>query len=797
MYHNKMKVIKRDGTFQELSFNKVMYRLRKLTSDKSLGVLNNIDSDIISQEVIKNIYDNVKTSELDEVSARLAIGMSTEHPEYSKLASRIIISNMHKNTTECFSEAMEKLYSNTNEDGYKVPLIADDVISIVRENKNRLDFCIDYNRDYLFDYFGFKTLERSYLLKIYLGDKQYKIVERPQHMWLRVSLGIHKNDIDSVIQTYELMSTLHFTHASPTLYNSGTPRPQMSSCYLQQIEDSMVGIYKTLTDCALISKYAGGIGVNVSEIRAKGTYIKGTNGRSDGLVKMLKVFNETARFANQGSKRNGSFAMYLEPWHADIEEFLELRKNSGDETMRARDLFYALWICDTFMKAVENDKEWYLMSSDMSPGLTEVYGDDFEKLYYKYVEEKKYIKVIKAREIWNKILVSQIETGMPYMGYKDAVNNKCNQKNIGIIKSSNLCIEISLFSNTEETAVCNICTFSLPKYVEEDSQGNKVYNHAKLYDIVKIATKNMNNVIDNNFYPTPETKRSNMRHRPIAMGVQGFANTLFEMKIPFESDEAKIINKEIFETIQFAGWTASMELARESNQKYSTFEGSPISKGEFQHNMWNIDDSELSGRYNWDELRQNIKKYGVLNSMITALPPTASTSQILGNYESFEPPTSNMFMRSTLSGDFPVINKYLVNDLITLNLWNTDMKEQIMYNNGSIQNIKQIPVHLKKLYKTIWEVSQKTLIDLSRDRSIFIDQMQSLNIYIERPTISKLSSMHFYGWKQGCKTGMYYLRSKPQSSAEKFTISNKSQQEEQDALVCSIDNRDACMACSG
>lgn len=1479
-----MKVTKRNGESEELQFDKVLQRLRNLVNHKSLGTLKNIDPDVISQQVIKNIYDGVKTTELDEVAARITIGLSTEHPEYSELASRIIISNMHKNTSEDFNKAMEILFHNKTEDGIEVPLVSENLIKIANENKEKLNSVLDYSRDYLFDYFGFKTLERSYLLKIYSKeDKEYKIIERPQHMWLRVSLGIHGEDIEKAIETYNLMSTLHFTHASPTLFNSGTPRPQLSSCFhedtivttvnkgplkiknvqkgdevithlgnvkkvvqihknelngrkfydlnisktapikvtdnhklwvlskqnttpgwksvedltdgdfvsipnkkekatytenldisslknifkedekydfqvdetsitmiskwkhnnlnnnqtikcsrkhsqinrywkvedtfakflgvfygdghimtkdkipsgvgitihdkntelikfceetgykifgikpcvhkmknqnvvqvlynskyighvftelfgkgfngkklwmemyawgrnlvlsfleglittdgcvskddivsvqmsnvdfmrglyyllrnnnidtsygnvktpknstkdcvqiniprdeinkdnitkfynddrmthsdvkksrnqyshievngfkflkyisktqiqenlpkyvytlgieddhsynvegiiaencfLLGIDDSMQGIYKCLSDCAINSKHAGGIGLHVSNIRSKGSYIKGTNGRCDGIVKMLKVFNETARFANQGSKRNGSFAIYLEPWHEDIYEFLELRKNSGDEALRARDLFYAMWICDAFMVAVKKDDWWYLMSEDTNKGLTDAYGEEFTKLYYGYVEAGNYRKKIKARDLWQKILVSQIETGMPYMSYKDSVNMKCNQKNIGTVKSSNLCVagdtniltsegvfkikdlegkqvkiwnskmfsqvtptktgenqklinvrfnngselkctpyhkfyiqnveekntdvveakdlkpgmklidckfpvikegkddfkapyehglfsadqkyfpeyfkhfkddnveefkflsfppincnlqtklkwlagffdgsdvrmgsdviyienyivpskfltlvkyllqtlgvnpvvnrnililycsdvqgvvdlgfsskklniqrisslnfktkltvsvedisevsgthdtycfneplehkgifngvvtgncnEITLVSSPEETAVCNICTFSLPKYVEKNSKGKFVYDHKKLYDVVKIATRNMNNIIGLNFYPTPETKRSNLRHRPIAMGIQGLANVFFKMKIPFESEEARVLNKDIMETIQYAGWTASMELAREKGMTYETYEGSPISKGIFQHNMWGVDDSELDGRWNWDKLRRDIKEHGVLNSMITALPPTASTSQILGNYESFEPQNSNMFMRSTMSGDFPIINKYLINDLIDLGIWDNDMKAEIINDNGSVQHIQKIPDHIKKIYKTIWEIPQKHLIDFSADRALFVDQTQSLNCFVQKPNIGNLTSMHFYAWEKGLKTGMYYLRSKAANQAEKFTVSQSIQQSKKKnnaLLACSIDNREECVSCSG
>lgn len=1160
-----MKITKRNGVKQDLSFDKVLHRISNLATDKTIGVLNNIESDIISQQVIKNIYDGITSSEMDDIASRIAISLTTENPEYGILASRIAISNMHKSTNESFVTSMEILYNNTTEDGISVPLLNDTTINIIRNNKDEFERCLDYSRDYLLDFFGFKTLERSYLLKIYdgmiKGVNKNRVIERPQHMWLRVSIGIHKDDIKKVIETYNLMSTFQFTHASPTLFNGGTCRQQMSSCFLLSIPtDSMQGIYKCISDCAMISKNAGGIGVHVSNIRSKGSYIKGTNGRSDGLVKMLKVFNETARYANQGSKRNGSIAIYIEPYHADIYEFLELRKNSGDETMRARDLFYALWINDVFMEAVETDSDWYLMSEDTCHGLSDVYGKEFKELYNLYIKEKKYRKIVKARDLWQKILVSQIETGMPYMSYKDTVNEKSNQKNVGTIKSSNLCVapetkiltskgyyeikdiqnqevevwngnkfskttvlktgenqellkvklsngseiectpyhkfyiiegerssddprirkieakeltsgmelincdfpiiregdnsfpspyengllsadgtngeggkcisgstyckdnlnrnishignisndyvcngmqglghpvlylygekkelinhlsfksykvdvnknrincvlnrndivkkftvpincnldiklrwlegyldgdgrilksgnniyiqaesidkvfltdikyllqtlgcdptiveheeeemsllpnginsskffcnksyrilitgyedtsllvslgfspkilkltdiyprkntkrcyvknieynnrisdtycftepvrnmgvfngilagncnEITLYSDKDEIAVCNICTFSLPKYLEKGG----VYNHEKLYNVVKIATKNMNNVIDNNYYPTPETKKSNLRHRPIAMGIQGLANLFFELRIPYESEEAVKLNKEIMETIQYAGWTASMELSKDSGITYETYLGSPISEGLFQHNLCGIEDKELSGRWDWDILRQNIKKYGVLNSMITALPPTASTSQILGNYESFEPQNSNMFMRSTLSGDFPIINKYLISDLIELKIWNKKMKERIINDNGSVQNIPEIPTKIKNIYKTIWEIPQKHLINMSVDRSIFVDQSQSLNIFMAKPTISKLSSMHFYTWKAGLKTGMYYLRTKSASQAQKFTVSNENVSETsivKEQQLCSINNS-SCESCSG
>lgn len=793
--NNKMKVVKRSGDLQELSFDKVLKRLRSLCLE---GNLYKIDSDVVSKEVIKNIYDGVTTIELDEIAARISISLSTDNPEYAQLASRIIISNMHKNTDDSFTNSMEILYNNKNiQEKVNLPLVSEKVINIVRKNKKLFDASIYHERDYFFDYFGYKTLERSYLLKVFSDErKDFKIIERPQYMWMRVSLGIHGDDIEKVLETYNLLSNFYFTHASPTLFNSGTNHPQLSSCFLIQTEDSMKGIYKCISDCAIISKHAGGIGFHISNIRAKGSYIKGTNGRSDGIIKMLKVFNETARFANQGSKRNGSFAAYIEPFHPDIFEFLELRKNSGEESLRARDLFYALWVNDLFMECVENDDEWYLMSEDKSPRLSDVYGEEFKQLYYKYVAEGNFVKKIKARELWSKILVSQIETGMPYMTYKDNVNKKSNQKNIGTIKSSNLCAEITLVSNKEETAVCNICTFSLPKYLVKNKEGKLEFDHNKLYNVVKIATQNMNNVIDYNYYPIPETKTSNLNNRPIAMGIQGLANLFFELKIPFESAEARLLNKEIMETIQYAGWEKSMEIAKDKKMVYSTYTGSPISKGIFQHNMWGIEEKALSNRWDWEKLRKNIKEYGVMNSMITALPPTASTSQILGNYESFEPQNSNMFMRSTLSGDFPITNKYLVEDLIRLGLWNDNMKKRIINDNGSVQNIKEIPENIRNIYKTIWEISQKTLIDMSVDRSYFVDQSQSLNIYMEKPTIAKLSSCHFHSWKKGCKTGMYYLRSKSASQAQKFTV-DMDIQEQSKVLQCNLDNKDQCEACSG
>lgn len=1125
-----MKVLKRSGAYENLSFDKVLFRIRRLSLDEKLGApLCNIDPDVIAQKVVNQIYNGVSSSELDELAARLAIGMSTEHSEYSILASRIIISNMHKNTTEIFSRAMETLYANTNINGEKASLIRDEVMNVIRKNSSLLNSCIDYTRDYLFDYFGYKTLEKSYLLKLFnVKDNEYHIVERPQHMWLRVSLGIHPRDIEAAIQTYNYMSQKYFTHASPTLFNSATNHQQFSSCFdantiistvnrgpvkisevaigdqvvthlgnvkpvlqmhknllgnrnyyevepyksvkfkvtgnhqfwtlrknelpkwksienmnlsedylcipnkhggldceildlwsyknviendqnitihqndedklivttkigspvivnrywkindtfskfigvyyvdgdtlknekgivlgideqnvklvnfcvkactqifgwsatqcvtkkqntvqislqspivgvmfkylfgryldgkkiyngmyqwskklvynlfqgiisangwitktyaigsftrdlyyllrnnsidcsynwreiqreddvleyddykflkiksrkqitenlpeyvytlgvqddhsysaegfiaencfLLGTEDSMKGIYKTISDSALISKFAGGIGMHVTNIRAKNSYIRGSNGKSDGLVPLLKVLNSTANYCNQGSKRKGSFAIYLEPWHADIFDFLNMKKNNGDENQRARDLFYALWIPDLFMKAVETDAEWHLFCPNECPGLSDVFGENFEKLYDQYVFEKRYRTVVKAQKLWKEILIAQIETGTPYMLYKDSCNAKSNQKNLGTIKSSNLCSEIILYSDKDEYACCNLASIGLPMYIQ-----NNNFNHNLLHDVVKIITKNMNNVIDHNFYPVPETEVSNLKHRPIGIGVQGLYDTFMQLRIPFESKEAQVLNKEIFETIQYAALEMSMELA-EKDGAYSSFQKSPISEGQFQHNLWNVQDDELSGRWDWNALKQKIMKVGVRNSVVTTAMPTASTSNIFGFTECFEVVTSNIYMRNTLSGSFPVVNKYLLKDLYELGLWNSDMKNKIIQNDGSIQNIAEIPKDLKDLYKTVWETKQKTLIDLSADRGIFIDQSQSLNIFMDNPSYSKLSSMHLYGWKKGLKTGMYYLRTKGASKAEQITVAPKT------AVVC---NDEVCVSCSG
>jgi len=810
-----MKIQKRDGRLEQLSFDKIIYRLRKLCNDQSLGVLKTIDPDIIAQRVVSSIYDGVTSCELDEEAARIAISM-TENPEYQKLASRIIISNTHKSTHECFSEVMENLYNNTDRLGEHSPIIADDVIEIIRKHKNTLNFAIDYSRDYLFDYFGYKTLERSYLQKI-LNKKTGKmeVVERPQHLYMRVAVGIHKDNIESILKTYELISQHYYTHATPTMYNAGTRSSNFASCFLIGTEDSIEGIFKTITDCGKISKMAGGIGLHVTSIRAKGSMIRGTNGPSDGIIPMIKVYNETAKYINQGSRRKGSFAMYLEPWHADIIEFLELKKNQGHEDMRARDLFYAIWVPDLFMKKVEEDGDWHLMCPDECPGLNNVYGDEFEHLYKKYVEQGRHKRVVKAQEIWTKILDAQIETGTPYICYKDAVNRKCNQKNLGTIRSSNLCAEISLYSDDKEYATCNLASIALPKYVKYDSENKPYFDFEHLRQVAKYIIEPMNDVIDNNHYPVPETKLSNMKHRPLGIGVQGLVDVYVKMRFPFESDEAKRLNKEIFETIYYGCLQGSIELAKRDGA-YSSFEGSPFSKGKLQFDLAAEYDgidlkNYISGRWDWDAIKQDLIKYGSRNSMLLALMPTASTAQIMNNTEAFEPVDSCIFKRRVLSGEYIVINKYLVEDLTKLGLWTKELKDTIIANDGSIQNIQEIPEHIRLLYKTVWEISMKSVIEQCRDRGVFVDQMQSMNLFMANPNYKRLTSMHFYAWKNNLKTGMYYLRSKSSYSAGKFSIDpelekrirekrergEELKQEEQEAvLMCSRENPEACMLCT-
>ena len=761
-----MYVVKRDGKREPVMFDKITARVRKLC----YGLNKLVDPTKVAMRVIEGIYDGVATSELDNLTAEISATLTTTHPDYAKLAARISVSNLHKNTKKVFSEVITDLYEYINpRTGKKGPMIADDVYTIIQKNADKLDSTIIYNRDFGYDYFGFKTLERSYLLKI-----NGQIVERPQHMLMRVSIGIHKEDIDAAIETYELMSKRYFTHATPTLFNSGTPKPQMSSCFLLQMQDdSIEGIYDTLKQAAKISQSAGGIGLSIHNIRATGSYIRGTNGTSNGIVPMLKVYNDTARYVDQGGgKRKGSFAMYIEPWHADVFQFLDLKKNHGKEEMRARDLFYAMWIPDLFMKRVEENSDWTLMCPNECPRLFDTYGDEFDKLYESYEKVGKGRKTIKARELWEKILESQIETGNPYMLYKDAVNRKTNHKNLGTIRSSNLCTEIMEYTAKDEVAVCNLASIAVPMFISENAQGEKFFDHKKLFKITKKITKNLDTVIDQNFYPVKEAENSNFRHRPVGIGIQGLADTFIMLRMPFTSDEAKKLNQEIFETIYFAALTASMELAK-ADEPYSTYKGSPISQGEFQFNMWNVSEDDLSGRWDWKKLRKQILEYGVRNSLLVAPMPTASTSQILGNNEAFEPYTSNIYTRRVLSGEFIVVNKHLLEDLVELGLWNNDMKEDIMRANGSIQDIEIIPQDLKELYKTVWEMSMKDIIDMARQRSYFIDQSQSLNLFMQDPDFGKLTSMHFYAWKSGLKTGMYYLRTKSAVNAIQFTVSKK------------------------
>jgi ribonucleoside-diphosphate reductase alpha chain len=760
-----MFVVKRDGRKEPIMFDKITARIRKL----NYGLNPLVDPVRVAMRVIEGLYDGVTTSELDNLAAEIAATMTTTHPDYAKLAARISVSNLHKNTKKSFSETMKDLYEYVNpRTGKKAPLLSDEVQKVIQKHADKLDSSIIYNRDFGYDFFGFKTLERSYLLKL-----NGNIVERPQHMLMRVSVGIHLDDIEAVLETYELMSKRYFTHATPTLFNSGTPKPQMSSCFLLTMkDDSIDGIYDTLKQTAKISQSAGGIGLSIHNIRATGSYIAGTNGTSNGIVPMLRVFNDTARYVDQGGgKRKGSFAIYVEPWHADIFDFLELKKNHGKEEMRARDLFYAMWTPDLFMKRVEENGEWTLMCPNECPDLYNVHGEEFDALYTQYEKEGRGRKTIKARDLWEKILESQIETGTPYMLYKDAANRKSNQKNLGTIRSSNLCTEILEYTSPDEVAVCNLASIALPMFIKDGA-----FDHQALFDVTVRVTKNLNRVIDRNFYPVKEAENSNFRHRPIGLGVQGLADAFILLRLPFTSDEAKQLNQDIFETLYYAAVTASAEEAKKEGP-YQSYKGSPISKGEFQHNLWGIKDEELSGRWDWEKLRKTVKKQGVRNSLLVAPMPTASTSQILGNNECFEPYTSNIYTRRVLSGEFIVVNKHLLEDLVERGLWNEDMKQELMRNNGSVQNIEAIPQDLKELYRTVWEMSMKDIIDMSRQRGYFIDQSQSLNLFMEGATMAKLTSMHFYGWKSGLKTGMYYLRTKSAVDAIKFTLDNKAKAE--------------------
>ena len=794
-----MFVLKRDGRKEAVKFDKITSRIQKMC----YGLDDLVDSTTVAMKVIEGIYEGVTTFELDNLAAEVAASLTVKHPDYAKLAARIAVSNLHKKTKKSFSETMTDLFEYVNPvTNQEAPMLANDVHQIIQDNKEVLDSTIIYDRDFSYDYFGFKTLERSYLLR-----RNGQVAERPQHMLMRVSIGIHKDDIPAAIETYEMMSRKYFTHATPTLFNAGTPKPQMSSCFLLTMkDDSIDGIYDTLKQCSKISQSAGGIGLSIHNVRAKGSYIRGTNGTSNGIVPMLRVFNDTARYVDQGGgKRKGSFAIYLEPWHADIFDFLDLRKNHGKEEMRARDLFYAMWTPDLFMKRVEANGEWTLMCPNECPGLSDVYGAEFVELYEKYEAEGKGRKTIKAREVWEKIVESQIETGTPYMLYKDACNEKSNQKNLGTIKSSNLCTEIVEYTAPDEVAVCNLASIALPMFVKDGK-----FDHQKLYEVTYKVTKNLNVVIDRNYYPVQEARNSNMRHRPI--GLQGLADAFILLRLPFTSPEAKQLNKDIFETLYFASLKASNDLAK-IDGAYETFKGSPISKGQFQFDMWGVESKDLSGRWDWDTLREEIKVDGVRNSLLLAPMPTASTSQILGNNECFEPYTSNIYTRRVLSGESIIVNKHLLKDLVKLGLWDDELKNEILRTNGSIQNIDIIPQNIKDLYKTVWELSMRDIIDMAAERGQFIDQSQSLNLFVENANLGKLTSMHFYGWKKGLKTGMYYLRTKSAVDAIKFTVQKQSKAQTkpvvaevtetpetpeltpEEQLACSIENPDDCVSC--
>ncbi len=801
-----MHVVKRDGRREPVQFDKITARIKKLC----YGLHDSVDPVKIAMRVIEGVYDGVTTTELDNLAAEVAATNAVSHPDYASLASRIAVSNLHKSTHKSFAETMHELYTYIDPvTGANASLIADDVMDIVTDHGEFLDSTIIYDRDFNYDYFGFKTLERSYLLKI-----NGKIAERPQHMLMRVAVGIHKDDLDAVAETYHMMSEGWFTHATPTLFNSGTPKPQMSSCFLLTMkEDSITGIYDTLKQCAKISQNAGGIGLAIHDIRATGSYIRGTNGTSNGIVPMLRVFNDTARYVDQGGgKRKGSFAVYIEPWHADIFDFLELKKNHGKEEQRARDLFYALWIPDLFMKRVEENGEWTLMCPNECPGLADVHSEAFEALYTKYESEGKGRKTIKAQDLWFKVLESQIETGTPYMLFKDAANRKSNQQNLGTIRSSNLCTEIIEYTAPDEVAVCNLASIALPKFVTENG-----FDHDKLFEVTYRVTKNLNRIIDRNYYPIPEARNSNMRHRPIGIGVQGLADAFILLRLPFDSEEARALNREIFETIYYAAATASKDLAR-AEGAYETFAGSPASRGQLQFDLWGV---TPTARWEWDILKEEIKQHGLRNSLLLAPMPTASTAQVLGNNECFEPYTSNIYTRRVLSGEFIIVNKHLLRDLTRLGLWNEDMKNRIIAANGSVQHIDDIPDNLKALYRTAWEIPQRSIIDMSADRGAFICQSQSLNVFMENVNAAKLTSMHFYSWKKGLKTGIYYLRTKAATDAIKFTVDKKYKSApvtasveapaavvqapvvpttigtEQAALACSIENGPDCEMCSG
>lgn len=792
-----MQVVNRKGEREDVRFDAIHEKLSGLTDGLDT---NWVDAANLTKLTIEGLYDGVTTRELDQLAAETAASLASHHPDYSKLAARICVDDLHRSTKDSFSAVITDLREFIDpESGAHAPLISKEVYGIIMANKDTLDDYIDYNRDFNYDYFGFKTLERSYLLKL-----NGEVAERPQHMLMRVAVGIHHQDIEKALETYDLMSQGYFTHATPTLFNSGTPTPQMSSCFLLTMQDdSLVGIYDTLKQCALISKSAGGIGLSIHHIRSKGSYIKGTNGESNGIVPMLRVFNDTARYVDQGGgKRKGSIAIYLEPWHPDIIQFLDLRKNHGKEELRARDLFYALWTPDLFMERVEQNADWSFFCPNECPGLQDAYGEEFKKLYESYEAQGLARETIPARTVWDKVVEAQIETGTPYMLYKDSANMKSNQKNLGTIRSSNLCTEIMEYTSKDEVAVCNLASIALPRFVDQET---KQFDFQKLYDVTYHVTGNLNRVIDVNYYPVEEARNSNMRHRPIGLGVQGLADTFAMLGMYFESDAAKALNKEIFETIYFASCTASKDAAI-INGPYSTFEGSPASQGLLQFDLWGM--NEHSGRWDWDSLKSEIVEHGMRNSLLLAPMPTASTSQILGNNECFEAFTSNLYVRRTLSGEFVVTNKHLINDLIKLGLWSLEMKDEILRHKGSIQAISTIPDHIKEMYKTTWEIKQKNVIDMAADRGAYIDQSQSMNIHMIDANAAKVTSMHFYGWKKGLKTGMYYLRTKAAADAIQFTVEQKKAQDQtvsgladraeitsMEAIACSLDSPDDCLSC--
>lgn len=793
---DEMYVTKRSGKPEIVSFDKILNRIKNIGNEANIKI--NYTS--LVMKVIDQLYNNISTTQIDELSAEQCAAMSSIHPDYNVLAGRIVVSNHQKNTSSSFSDTMKQLYMYKDKHGKHSPLVSEDLYQVVLQYDeppngvdslfatNKLDNIIDYSRDFLIDYFGFKTLERAYLMRI-----NKKIVERIQHLWLRVAIGIHGDNFHRICETYELMSQKYFTHATPTLFNAGTPHPQLSSCYLIAMEsDSIEGIYNTLKDCALISKWAGGIGLHIHNVRAGGSHIRGTNGESNGIVPMLRVFNNTAKYVDQGGgKRNGSFAIYLEPWHADIEKFLDMRKNHGDEDLKARDLFYALWTPDLFMERVKANSEWTLMCPDECPGLSDVYGEDFEKLYTFYEKSGRGRQTVKARDLWFRVLDAQMETGTPYLLYKDAVNKKCNQKNLGTIKSSNLCCEITEYSDEDETAVCNLASIALPAFVKDatDGSGKKVFDYEQLHAVTRTVTYNLNRIIDVNFYPTEKTRRSNKRHRPIGIGVQGLADVFMLLNTNFTSDEARLINKRIFETMYHAALSESCHIAK-TEGAYETFEGSPASQGILQFDMWNVNPSETEQRYDWNELKEDVQMYGIRNSLLIAPMPTASTSQILGYNECIEPITSNIYNRRTIAGEFILTNKYLMNDLIKLDLWNEKMKNMIIANNGSVQHIDIIPAEIREKYKTVWELPMRSIIDMAADRGAFICQSQSLNLWLEDPNYNNLTSMHFHSWGKGLKTGMYYLRRRARHQAQQFTIEPEKKQ------TTATDEDEVCEMCS-